>query len=78
MKKHVILTLEYDMGDYYDYSDKDDNDIPLKPKDWEESFYQSDLFISDMKIIGVRIKEEKDKEEQAGNSQEEATANAQS
>ena len=53
-KKHVILTLEYDLGDY---SDREDDGYPISsdPKDYEESFFQSDVFVHDMNIVGARI-----------------------
>jgi len=55
-KKHVILTLEYDMGDYSDM-EEDGFEISTNPKDYEESFFQADVFIHDMEIVGVKIKE---------------------
>lgn len=55
MKKHVILTLEYDMGDYSDLDDE--GGIPTDPKWYEETYYQSDALALDMKIISVRIEE---------------------
>lgn len=58
MAKHVILVLEYDMGDYSE-AEQDGYAIPTDPKDigLHESFYQSDAVIHDMNIVGVRIEE---------------------
>lgn len=55
MANHLIVTLEFDMGDYSDMED-DGLQIPTDPKDigLNESFYQGDATIRDMKIIGVR------------------------
>ena len=52
----MILTLEYDMGDY---SDREEDGQPLSSnhKDYEESFYQGDIFPCDMVIIGARVEE---------------------
>ncbi len=58
MSKHVILTLEYDLGDYSD-REEDGNSISVVPKDYEDSFFQSDVIVSDMNIVGVRIEERK-------------------
>jgi hypothetical protein len=57
MKKHLILTLEYDMGDYSEM-EKDGYKIPTSPDDIgiQESFYQSDATLDDMKIVGVEIR----------------------
>lgn len=52
--KRVILTLEYDMGDYSDRED-DGMEISLRPEDYEETFQQADIFTCDMRIVGVRI-----------------------
>ena len=56
MEKHLIITLEYDMGDYSDMED-DGFEIPMAPDDigLNESFYQSDALIHDMKIVGTKI-----------------------
>lgn len=58
MAKHLILTLEYDMGDYSDM-EKDGGQIPTSPDDIgiQESFYQSDAMIHDMEIVGVKIRD---------------------
>jgi hypothetical protein len=56
IKKHVILTLEYDLGDFSDI-EADGGRISLDPKSYEDSFYQGDVYISEMDIVGVRIKE---------------------
>jgi len=56
MKKHVILTLEYDMGDYSDM-EEDGNKISTNPKDWGDSFCQADINLQDLDIVGVRIEE---------------------
>jgi hypothetical protein len=58
MSKNVILILEYNMGDYSDM-EEDGLTIPTDPEDngLNESFYQSDAMIHDMKIVGVRIEE---------------------
>jgi hypothetical protein len=58
MPKNVILTLEYNMGDYSDMED-DGLEIPTEPSQWFESFFQSDIDLSEMKVIGVRIDEGK-------------------
>lgn len=55
MGKHVVLILERDMGDYSD--EEDGHPISTNPKDWEDSFYQSDAVLSDFDIVGVRIEE---------------------
>ena len=54
MKKHVILTLEYDMGDYSD-AEKEGSKISTNPEDWGDSFIQADINLQDLDIIGVRI-----------------------
>jgi len=51
MEKHVIVMLEYDMGDYSDL------EISLDPKDWHDSFYQADINLQDLDIVGVKIEE---------------------
>ncbi len=56
MKKHVIVQLEYDLGDYSDI-EEEGGEIPLKPMLWEDTFYQSDAVLSDMTIVGVRVEE---------------------
>lgn len=48
--KRVELILKYDIGNY-----EDDENLSNNPKDWEEFFYQSDILICDMDIIGVKI-----------------------
>ena len=53
-KKHIILILEYDMGDYSDM-EEDGLKIPTDPKEYEESFFQSDALIHDMEIVGTKI-----------------------
>lgn len=53
-KTNVTLILEYDMGDYADMLE-DGNSIPTNPEEWGESFFQSDVFVCDMKIVGVKI-----------------------
>ena len=61
MAKNLIITLEYDMGDYLDM-EEDGYEIPTDPKDvsLNESFYQSDALIHDMKIVGVRVENRKE------------------
>jgi len=54
MGKRVVLILEYDMGDYTEM-EEDGIKISTDPKDWCESFFQADIFVCDMKIIGVKI-----------------------
>jgi len=50
--KKVKLILEYEMGNY------DQNEgIPLDPESWEESLYQSDALVSEMKILEVRVEQ---------------------
>jgi len=56
MKKHVILTLEYDLGDYSTLEESGGS-IPTDPKWYQEVYYQRDPLACDMKIVGVRIKE---------------------
>lgn len=58
MAKHVILVLEYDMGDYSE-AEEEGQQIPTDPEDigLHESFYQSDANINHMRIVGVRIEE---------------------
>jgi len=56
MKKHVILTLEYDMGDYSEL-EEDGGKIPTDPKWYKEVYYQSGPLAVDMKIVGVRIED---------------------
>lgn len=55
-KKHVILTLEYDMGDYSE-QEEDGGTISTNPKDYNDSFFQADVFIHEMNIVGARIEE---------------------
>lgn len=52
--KHIVLMLEYDMGDYSDM-EEDGLEIPTDPKEYEDSFYQSDALIHDMKIVGTKL-----------------------
>lgn len=61
MAKHVILTLKYDMGDY---SEREEVGLRIStnPKDYEESFYQGDIFTCDMEIVGVEIEERSSKQ----------------
>jgi len=56
--KDVVLLLEYNMGDYSEMEEKG-QDIPTAPNDigLQECFYQGDIDIQDMKIVGVKIKE---------------------
>ena len=56
MAKHLIITLEYDMGDYSDM-EEDGYEIPTDPNevDINESFFQSDALIHDMEIVGIRV-----------------------
>jgi len=56
MKKHLIITLEYDMGDYSEM-EKDGLEIPTDPNDigLNESFFQSDALIHDMEIVSARV-----------------------
>lgn len=59
--KRIVLTLEYDLGDYQDmFNDcaRDGQPVGLEPEDWADSFYQSDVVIGDIKIIGVRVETE--------------------
>lgn len=58
MKKHLILTLEYDMGDVSDI-EEDGYEIPTDPSDvgLNELFFQGDILIRDMKIVGAKIKD---------------------
>ncbi|MDY6857333.1 MAG: hypothetical protein SWO11_22045 [Thermodesulfobacteriota bacterium] len=58
MAKHLIITLEYDMGDYSDM-EEDGYEIPTDPNDvgLNESFFQSDALIHDMEIVGIRVEE---------------------
>jgi len=56
MPKHLIITLEYDMGDYSDI-EEGGHEIPIDPNDigLNETFFQSDALIHDMKIVGARV-----------------------
>ena len=54
MAKHVILTLEYDMGDYSD-REEDGCEISTDPEYYKDSFYQSDIDPFEINIVGVRI-----------------------
>ena len=56
MGKHLILTLEYDMGDYSDM-EEDGYEIPtdIYDKGLNESFIQSDISVRDMEIVGARV-----------------------
>ena len=56
MAKHLIITLEYDMGDY-SKMEEDGYEIPTSPNDvgLNESFFQSDASIHEMKIVGTKI-----------------------
>ena len=49
MKKYVILTLTYDLGEY-DEEDLGDMDANA----WGETFYQADVIVGDMEITGVQ------------------------
>ena len=55
MAKHIILTLEYDLGDYSDL--EEERELSTDPKDWEDSFYQADINIQDLDIVRVRVEE---------------------
>jgi hypothetical protein len=55
MDKHVILILECDLGDYSDY--EEESKLSTDPKDWYDSFYQADINLQDLDIVGVRIEE---------------------
>lgn len=48
------------MGDYSDM-EEDGLEIPTDPKEYEDSFFQSDALIHDMKIVGAKIVIKKDK-----------------
>lgn len=50
MSKKVTLTLRYTIGEY-----EDDENLPENIEDWEDSFYQSDVDISNMKVIGISV-----------------------
>ena len=54
MKKRVILTLEYDMGEG---EEEDGSEVSTDIKIWKEIFYQGDVFPCDMEIKNVRIEE---------------------
>ena len=54
-KRIVTLVLEYELGDYSDMEEEGQT-IPLDPAQWEETFYQADVLICDMKIVNVKIK----------------------
>lgn len=54
MEKRVVLTLEYDMGDYSE-QEEDGQQISTDPNDYKESLLQSDVLVCDMKIVGARI-----------------------
>lgn len=45
----IKVVLEYDMGEY------DLEDVPKNPQDLAETFYQGDIIISDMVIIGMKV-----------------------
>jgi len=57
-KKHVVLVLEYDLGDYSEM-EEERGEIPTTPGFWEESFYQGDCILGDLEIKAVRIEERK-------------------
>ncbi len=59
MEKHVILTLEYDLGDYSYFEEMHEKERKLStdPKDWFDSFFQADINMQDLDIVGVRIEE---------------------
>ena len=50
--KKVILTFEYEENCYY-YEDGEI--IPSDIETWEETFYQSDAVIGDLKMTGVKV-----------------------
>ena len=50
--KKVILTFEYEENCYY-YEDGEI--IPSDIETWEETFYQSDAVIDDLKMTGVKV-----------------------
>lgn len=56
MAKHLILILEYDMGDC-SAMEEEGQEIPTDPQDIgiHENFFQSDAVIHDMKIVGTRL-----------------------
>jgi hypothetical protein len=54
--KHVILQLEYDLGDYSDVQ-REPGSISTNPEDYKEIFQQSDVLVCDMQIVGARIEE---------------------
>lgn len=48
--RKVTLVLEYELGEF------EDDLVSNDPKDWEDYFFQSDVFIHDMEIVAVKIK----------------------
>ena len=55
-KAYVILTLEYDMGDYMDMM-QDCGEIPLDPADWEDGFEDQEIDIDKIKVMAVRVQD---------------------
>jgi hypothetical protein len=48
--RKVTLVLEYEIGEF------EDDEVSNDPEDWKDRFFQSDVFIHDMEIVGVKIK----------------------
>jgi hypothetical protein len=48
--RKVTLVLEYELGEF------EDDLVSNDPKDLEDYFFQSDVFIHDMEIVAVKIK----------------------
>jgi hypothetical protein len=45
----IKVILEYDMGEY------EEEDVPKSAQDLSESFFQRDVIVSDMDIIGMKV-----------------------
>lgn len=54
-EKHVVLILEYDLGDFSDM-EVEGIKIPIRPEDYQELFDQSDILSDEMRIVGVDIR----------------------
>jgi hypothetical protein len=65
MAKNVILILEYSVGDFSGM-EEDGEEIPTDPNDWRDTFIQSDVDLSAMKVVGVRVEDGESENELKG------------
>lgn len=63
MAKNIVLTFEYDLGDWeaklQEYKQETGADRSLDPEDWQDYVANSDILLSDLDLVNVRIRGEK-------------------